>query len=138
GEGDSQLRNLLGLPCPTIRRGTTARDVEVVFQVTASADRLRDAWISTSGCNGGSFCLISGPTSHWHPSVLDNSVTLTGRYTLVAGALEGAYGFHAFAASCAMNPSGADGGNLVPPDYFYDPLYIYVQPSIPVAVVNEN
>jgi len=138
GEDDSQLRSLLGIPCPIIRRGTTARDVEVVFQVSASADRLRNAFIWPSGCGGGSFVYESGTTSHWHTTVLDNSVTLTGRYKLSASALEGAYGFNAFAASCAMNPSGADGGSLVPPDFYYDPVYIYVEPSIQVAVVNEN
>ena len=41
----------------------------------------------------------------------------------------------------AINPDGADGGNLVPPDWYYDPLcqlYIYSSPSIAVAVANEN
>jgi len=33
-----------------------------------------------------------------------------------------------------MNPSGADGGNLLPTDWNYDPIYIYSHPSIGVAV----
>ncbi len=37
-----------------------------------------------------------------------------------------------------MNPSGADGGNMVPPDWYYDPVYVYVTPYIQVAVVNSN
>jgi len=138
GEGDGALRNLLGIPCPTIHRGATPQDIEVVFEVTVSANHLRDALIGTSGCGGGSFALQSGTTAHWHTSVADNSVFLHGRYSLNHTALEGAYRFGCTANSRAMNPSGADGGHLLPRDWYYDPVYIYTNPSIGVAVVNVN
>ncbi len=138
GEPDSALRNLLGIPCPTIHRGATPKDIEVVFQASISAHHLRDASIWPSGCGGGSFVLESGTTSHWHTTVADNAVVLEGRYRLSAAALEGAYSFNAIANSRAMNPSGADGGNLLPTDWYYDPVYIYSNPSLGVAVVNEN
>jgi hypothetical protein len=38
-----------------------------------------------------------------------------------------------------MNPSGADGGNLLPsPDWYYDPVYLWNHLPQSVAVVNEN
>ena len=138
GESDSALRNLLGIPCPTIHRGSNPQTIEVVFEVSVTAHHLRDASIGTSNCGGGAFVLESGTTSHWHTSVVDNSVLLNGRYSLQGSALEGAYSFNAFASSRAMNPSGADGGNLLPTDWYYDPLYIYTTPSIAVAIVDEN
>jgi hypothetical protein len=139
GESDAALRNLLGIPCPTIHRGASPQDIEVVFEVNVAANHLRDASIGSSGCGGGSFVLQPGAlTSHWHTTPADNSVFLHGRYRLDHAALEGAYTFGCSANSRAMNPSGADGGNLLPTDWFYDPIYIYSTPSINVAVVNEN
>ena len=55
-----------------------------------------------------------------------------------ASALDGCYSFNCEANSRAMNPSGADGGNLIPPDWYEDVVYIYANPSISVAVVSEN
>jgi hypothetical protein len=149
-ESDSALnlaaRNLLVL-CPTIHRNIlgTPQSIEVVFEAQVSANHLRNAWVGTSGCGGGNvFSPVTDPMnnpSHWHTNVLDNSVTLYQRYGLSSGALEGAYIFGCTACSRAMNPDGADGGNLVPPDWYYDPqcqLYIYSSPSIAVAVANEN
>jgi hypothetical protein len=77
-------------------------------------------------------------TYHWHTSAFDDSVLLHGRYRLSASALDGCYSFACDANSRAMNPSGADGGNLVPPDWFEDVVYIWTNPSISVAVVSEN
>jgi hypothetical protein len=148
-ESDSALtlpaRNLL-VPCPTIHRGATPQDIEVVFEAQVSANHLRNASIGTSGCGGGNEFspILTDPSnnpSHWHTSVLDNSVTLYQRYSLTHTALEGAYIFGCTACSRAINPDGADGGNLVPPDWYYDPpcqLYIYSSPSVAVAVANEN
>jgi hypothetical protein len=139
GENDSQLRSLLGIPCPTIHRGTTPQDIELVFEVTVQANHLRDASLGASGCGSGVFAPIADPAnkpSHWHTSGSDNNVTLHQRYQLSHTALEGAYSFDCEANSRAMNPSGADGGNLLPTDWNYDPIYIYVIPSIGVAVIN--
>ena len=142
GAPDSSLVSLLGIPCPIIHRGAVPQDIEVVFTVNVMANHLRDASIAVSGCGGGSFVLQSAvpgtETSHWHTSAADNNVTLTGRYRLSASASDGCYSFACDANSRAMNPSGADGGNLVPPDWYEDVVYIYVDPVINVAVVSQN
>jgi hypothetical protein len=143
GDPDSDFdlpsHNLL-VACPTIRRGSPARSIIVRFEVSVSANHLRDAGLSTSGCGGGSFTKLppSGTEedAHWHQNTADNAVTLKATYRLDATALEGSYGFHCQADSRAMNPSGGDGGHLVPPDWFYDPVYSYVIPGVNVAIVN--
>lgn len=141
GEDDSQLRSLLGIPCPTIHRGAPPRAIELVFEVSVQAHHLRDANLGVGGCGGGNFAPIADPAnrpSHWHTNPADNNVVLYQRYQLASGALEGAYSFACRANSRAMNPSGADGGNLLPTDWNYDPIYIYSHPSIGVAVINAN
>lgn len=141
GEPDSKLRNLLGIPCPTIPRGATPEDIEVVFEVNVAANHLRDAEIYTYGCGGGSFEPAGDPLNnpyHWHTSPGDNIVLLHQRYLLSHVALEGAYTFATIASSRAINPSGAYGENLVPPDWYTDPVYIYVNPPINVAVINRD
>jgi len=140
GEPDSALRNLLGNPCPTIRRGTVPQNIELVFEASVSANHLRDAYIYTHGCGSGGFAQKPGDPlnnpNHWHTSTLDNAVMLHQRYTLDALALEGSYTFACRANSRAMNPSGADGGNHVPPNWYYDPVYLYSHPSFGVAIIN--
>jgi hypothetical protein len=141
GDPDSALTSLLGLPCPLIKRGATPRDIEVVFSVNVSANHLRNASIWVSGCGGGVFTPVPDPsakTYHWHTTPGDNAVLLTSRYRLSATALDGCYGFSCEAVSRAMNPSGADGGNLLPTDWNEDAAYIWVEPSISVAVVSET
>ncbi|MGQ0645931.1 MAG: hypothetical protein ACT4P7_00080 [Gemmatimonadaceae bacterium] len=129
-------RDLL-VPCPTVRRGSPARDIEVQFEVTVNAAHLRNAYIYSSGCGGGAFFVVGAVpnhTSHWHLDVNDNSELLFGRYALAAGAFEGCYGFNCIANSRAMNPAGVDNGHMV--DWNYDPVYIYAHPGISVSVVN--
>lgn len=147
GEDDSALRNLFGIPCPKILRGTVPKDVELVFEVTVSAHHLRDASIYTHGCGSGDFVPKTDPIdpldkpSHWHENGLDNSVVLHQRYKLVAStSMEGSYWFYCHAHTRAMNPSGADGGNHWPtPDWNYDPdIYIWVQPWYAIAVINRD
>ena len=142
GAPDSSLVSLLGLPCPIIHRGATPQSIEVVFAANVMGHHLRDSSIGVSGCGGGVFELepsVPGTeTYHWHTSPGDNSVLLNGRYTLDASALDGCYSFNCEANSRSMNPSGADGGNLIPPDWYEDVVYIWANPSISVAVVSEN
>ena len=128
-------RNLL-VPCPTIRRGGVPQDIDVQFDVSVSAHHLRDTYLYSHGCGGGSFSLTSAAaaTEHWHQSTADNAVLLTGRYRLSSASLEGAYGFGCRANSRAMNPSGGDGGHLL--DWNYDPVYSYAQPEVEIAIVN--
>jgi hypothetical protein len=140
-EGDSAFglpgRNLL-VPCPTIRRGAVPQDVDIRFVASVTAHHLRDAALTSHGCGGGSFSLLTSPadTSHWHETTSDNTALLSGTYRLAAGALEGSYGLGCVARSRAMNPSGGDGGHLVPPDWNYDPVYVRVHPEVDIAVIN--
>ena len=141
GEPDAALRNLNGIECPMIQRGAVPQDIELVYQVSVSAVHLRDAKLGTSGCGGGSFVAFPDPSNnrvHWHQNALDNSEVLYQRYRLSATAKPGCYTFACIAWSRAMNPSGADGGNLLPTDWFYNPGYIYTHRNVNVAVVNEN
>jgi hypothetical protein len=142
GAADSTLTNLLATPCPIIHRGLTPQDIEVVFAASVMASHLRDSSIGVSGCGGGDFVLetmVAGTqTYHWHTSPGDNSVLLNGRFTLSAASLDGCYSFNCEANSRAMNPSGADGGNLIPPDWYEDVVYLYATQSVSVAVISQN
>jgi hypothetical protein len=131
-------RNLLGI-CPTIHRGSTPADVDVLFRVSVATPHLRHATIGASGCGGAAPALVADPnnhTAHWHTGPLDNSEQFYGRYGITTASPEGAYSFSCFAASRAFNPAGHDGGHLA--DWNYDPIEIYVHPVIAVAVVNSN
>jgi hypothetical protein len=142
GAPDSSLTNLLAAPCPIIRRGVIPQDIEVVFAANVMANHLRDSSIGVSGCGGGDFVLettVPGTeTYHWYTSPGDNSVLLNGRFTLAATSLDGCYSFNCEANSRAMNPSGADGGNLIPPDWYEDVVYLYATQSVSVAVISQN
>lgn len=130
-------RNLL-VNCPTIHRGASPHDIVVRFDVTVSANHLRDAGLSTSGCGTGNAFGLDGShanvTEHWHTSAADNTVNLTGQFTLAGSMDEGSYGFGCTATSRAMNPAGSDGGNLL--DWNYDPVYLYTPAQWNVAVVD--
>ena len=141
GESDASLRSLTG-SCPMIQRGAIPRDIELVFEVFVSALHLRDASLGTSGCGDGTFAPIADPANkpvHWHQTILDNSEVLHQRYYLNAGSKPGCYSFECTANSRSINPSGADGGNLLPaPDWFYEHVYLYSHLVKAVAVVNED
>jgi hypothetical protein len=142
GDDDSTLRSLLGTACPMIKRGAIPRGIEVVFEVSISANHLLNANLSTSGCGGGNFGIAPDPSNnpdHWHETVNDNSVVLYQRYSLDAGSLPGCYSFITWAASRSITPAGIYGENLLPsPDWFVDEWFIYSNPYLAVAVVNEN
>jgi hypothetical protein len=139
-EDDGAMRNLYGIPCPRIRRGSTPRDIELVFEVNVSAPHFRDAYLRTVGCGSGNFTPHPDPlnnAAHWHTSGSDNTVVLHQRYRLEATAMEGAYWLYCHAHGRSMNPSGGDGGNNIPPDWNYDPDgYVYVEPWFGIAVIN--
>lgn len=132
-------RSLLGL-CPTIHRGSSAANVEVLMRVSVSTPHLRHATIGASGCGGAAPALVAtdlnNHTEHWHTGPLDNSEQFYGRYAITTASPEGAYTFGCFAASRAFNPAGHDGGHLA--DWNYDPIEIYVNPAVAVAIVNSN
>lgn len=126
----------LPLICPLIPRGVVPSDIEIEVSYSVSAQHLRSVALGGGGCGAGSPVLISPLSSaqHWHTSPADNSVAATAVFSLPATAPQGAYSFSLTAASRAFNPSGGDGGHLV--DWNYDPVYNYVVPTLPVAVVN--
>jgi hypothetical protein len=141
GEPDAALRNLAGIPCPMIKRGAVPKHIELVLATFVSDEHLRNASLSTSGCGGGSFFQIADPLNnptHWHQTVMDNTEALYQRYRLDASTMPGCYSFNCHANGRAMNPSGADGGNMLPTDWYYDPVYLWSQLPLSVAVVNED
>ena len=140
-EPDASFRSLIE-DCPMIKRGAVPKNIQLIFEVSVSASHLRDASLSSSGCGGGSFLEIAdvaNEPAHWHQTVFDNSEVLHQRYELNATDKPGCYSFGCLANSRSMNPSGLDGGNLLPsPDWFYNPVYLYSQLIKSVAIVNED
>lgn len=142
----------LAFPCPVVKRGAIAQDLEFRVTFTATANHLRDVTMGGGGCGGGHIFYVSGapadwfpaplpnPTSiaHWHEAPNDNSVAVTAFFTLDAGALQGTYSFSAWAASRAFNPAGGDIGHLQTPIYESDPSDIHVTPSFSFSVINAD
>jgi hypothetical protein len=142
----------LTFPCPVVRRGSAPQNLEFRVTFSVAANHLRDVSLSGGGCGAGDLIYTSGapanwfqnasvqPTgvSHWHQTVNDNSVTVTAFFTLAAGALQGTYSFGAWAASRALNPTGADTGHLQTPMYEYDPADVYTTPSFYFSVIDAD
>lgn len=129
----------LSLICPIIHRPLVNGDpVDIEFEVSyqATADHLRSTSLSGGGCGGGVPTLQSALSTaqHWHTSAGDNAVANAAVFRLLGNQPQGAYSFHLHAASRAFNPAGSDGGFGA--DWNYDPVYNWVQPFLPVAVVN--
>jgi hypothetical protein len=129
----------LSLICPVITRpiiGGSPADIEFRVQYSASAAHLRSVSLGAGGCGGGNPTLASALSTaqHWHINALDNTVVNTAVFALPGAFSQGAYSFSLFASSRAFNPAGGDGGFEA--DWQYDPVYRYVIPSLPVAVVN--
>ncbi len=126
----------LPLVCPLIPRGVVPSDIEIEVSYSVSAAHLRSVSLTGGGCGAGTPTLLSALSTaqHWHTGPADNTVINTATFALPATAPQGAYSFSLMAASRAFNPSGGDGGHLA--DWNYDPVYNYVIPMLPVAVVN--
>lgn len=129
----------LPMVCPIIHRPLQNGDPEdIEFQVNyqVTATHLRSTSLSGGGCGGGVPTLQSALSTaqHWHTGPGDNAVVNTAVFRLLGNQPQGAYSFHLHAASRAFNPAGGDGGFGV--DWNYDPVYNWVQPFLPVAVVN--
>jgi hypothetical protein len=129
----------LSLICPIIHRPVVngnPGDIEFAVSYQVTADHLRSASLSGGGCGGGVPTLQSALSTaqHWHTSVGDNAVANTAVFRLLGNQPQGAYSFHLHAASRAFNPAGSDGGFAA--DWNYNPVYNWVQPFLPVAVVN--
>ncbi len=129
----------LELICPVISRPVVAGnpvDIEFMVSYTSSAVHMRSVVLSAGGCGGGNPTLSSAVSTaqHWHTSPADNSVVNTATFALSGAMPQGPYSFNLFAAGRAFNPAGGDGGFEA--DWNYDPVYNYVWPTLPVAVVN--
>lgn len=137
--GDVDWSLPVSLICPVIPRPTIGGnpvDIEIEVSYMASASHLRSVVLSGGGCGGGSPTLSSALSTaqHWHTIPADNSVINTAVFSLSGLALQGAYSFNLLAVSRAFNPAGGDGGFEA--DWNYDPVYNYIWPTLPVAVVN--
>ncbi len=130
----------MSLNCPVIPRPTVGGnpvDIEIEVSYQASALHLRSVVLSGGGCGvGNNTTLISALSTaqHWHTIPADNSIINTAIFALSGLALQGAYSFNLLAVSRAFNPAGGDGGFEA--DWNYDPVYNYIWPTLPVAVVN--
>jgi hypothetical protein len=137
GADDNTLQPLPLLTCPLVQRAQ-GQAIEIVVKVTVSSKHLRNACLYATGCGGGSLDIINDPNnnpSYWYNVGVGNTVILYQRYYLAADALPGCYTFWCFAGSRALNPDSNPGGNTSTPPWFYDPCYIYADPSINVAIV---
>ncbi len=79
-------------------------------------------------------CEARKPQIRTHTSPSDNSFSNATVYTIPQGAPAGCYGWTVTAASRAFNPDGADDGLAA--DWWYDPRYVWVTPSLSVAIVD--
>jgi hypothetical protein len=123
--------NALPLACPLVKRDRT-RAVEVQVGITASSPHLRQVVVQAGGCGGAS--PSPTPVEHWHTSELDNSWSDATIYTIPALAAAGCYSWTVLASSRSFNPAGGDDG--LARDWLYDPMLVWVSPSLSVAVVD--
>lgn len=125
----------LSLICPVISRGMPPADIEIEVTYRVIAGHLRSFQLDAYGCGSGTPVRTSplSTVQHWHTNQADNAGIRTAAFSIAATASAGAYTFVIRAYSRAFNPSGGDSGHLV--NWNYDPVYIYVTPSISLAVV---
>jgi hypothetical protein len=125
----------LPLSCPLIQRAAGAA-IEVRVGATASAGHLRSVELGAGGCGGISPTppVTLSDVQHWHTGPLNNTWTSTAIFTVPGTAPPGCYSFTITAGSRAFNPAGYDGGFAL--DYNYNPMPIYANPSVSVAIVN--
>ncbi len=122
--------NPVSFVCPLIARDPS-RAIEVQVGISVVASHLRGVVISAGGCGGAAPSPAS--VDHWHANEVDNSWSDSTIYTIPAHAQAGCYGWTVTASSRAFNPAGFDNGLAL--DWLYDPLDVYVTPSISVAII---
>jgi hypothetical protein len=125
----------LPLICPVISRGMPPADLEIEVTYRVMASHLRSFSLEAYGCGAGVPVRTSALASvqHWHTTPADNAGVRTATFGIAAAAAAGAYTFVIRADSRAFNPSGGDGGHLA--NWNYNPVYLYVTPSLSIAVV---
>lgn len=119
--------------CPEIHRAVPSDDLYFEITYQGSTAFLRSVELSGGGCSP-SLVQDSGTFEHWYTAPGDNTFNGVGTFRLPGGSPAGAYSFMVTVIGRAFNPSGGDGGHVV--DWFYDPVYRYIDPSFPVSVVD--
>ena len=130
--------------CVVIDRGTTPVDIYIQVSYSVNANHLRMSQLSSGGCAGGAN-LVSASASvsqatpaltvqHWYEDEGDNSFSVVATYVIPSTYPQGVYSFTMYADSRAFNPAGSDDGPL--DDWNYNPVYIYIDPSFSVGIVN--
>lgn len=138
--GSSTWSAPLELVCPVIQRPVvngTPVDIELEVSYFASTTFLRSVSLTGGGCGGGDPVRTStlDTAQHWYDAASDNSVSNAAIFQISKADPPGAYSFSLEVDSRAFNPAGSDSGPLA--DWYYDPLYRYTIPRLPVAVVNQ-
>jgi hypothetical protein len=143
----SDLSGALPVPtddCVVIDRGTTPVDIYIQVSYSVTANHLRMSQLSSGGCAGGAN-LVSASASvsqvtpaltvqHWYEDEGDNSFSVVATYVIPSTYPQGVYSFTMYADSRAFNPAGSDDGPV--DDWNYNPVYIYINPSFSVGIVN--
>lgn len=130
--------------CVVIDRGTTPVDIYIQVSYSVTANHLRMSQLSSGGCAGGAN-LVSASASvsqvtpaltvqHWYEDEGDNSFSVVATYVIPSTYPQGVYSFTMYADSRAFNPAGSDDGPV--DDWNYNPVYIYINPSFSVGIVN--
>jgi hypothetical protein len=111
-------------------------DIEVEVRWTASATHFRNAFMSGSGCGGGSPVPQLPPSNfdHWHQNFADNAVFRIASFIVPASAAQGAYGFRIDAYGRAFNAAGDGGGPST--NWLTDYSYSYNAVHLPVAIID--
>lgn len=128
----------LDLVCPVIRR-PAGQDIEVYVTFNTWASHFRSVQLSAGGCDATEAPVYKeGSTEHWYTSPPDNNYSNAASpaiYTVPGSYEQGSYGLSLFAVARAFNPSGDS--TALANDWFFDPAYIWVAPSLSIAIVNQ-
>ncbi len=130
--------------CVVIDRGVNPVDIYIQVSYSVTANHLRLSQLSSGGCAGGANLVSAvSPVSqatpaltvqHWYEDETDNSFSVVATYVIPSTYPQGVYNFTMYADSRAFNPVGSDAGPL--DDWNYNPVYIYINPSFSVGIVN--
>jgi len=138
GSGASGTLNPYGPDCLVINR-PAGHDISLTVTFNAYADHFRSVQLLASGCGIGNMPILApnqsaGVTEHWYESPTDNNYSNTALYTIPGYYQQGAYSLNLKAFTRAFNPSGDS--TALAPDWRYDPTYIWVNPSIAIAIID--
>jgi len=122
--------------CPVIHR-PAGQDIHLLVVWTASAGHLRDATLVQSGCGGDGLVELDGGVEayrHWHTGPLDNNISQTNHYLLMATRPPGCYTLGIQAYSRAFNPQDFDAASTH--DWWVNQGLLPASLSLPISVVD--